>query len=391
MPSNFYTQLPVIKNFFDASNENNYHSLPSDWYVAVSDIVDSTTAVENNLYKKVNMLGASPIVGILNIADRNEIPYIFGGDGCSFCTPPTLYDSAKNVLAQSRKIGKKEYNLDLRTALIPISHIEDQGYTIKVARYRASEYYIQGVFSGGGISYAEEILKGPNIQQYAIYPSDSTGDVDFSGLECRWKEVKQPNKEVLTLLVKHNPATDFTEEAYQPVLQKMRDIFGFDDITNPIDPSQLKMTTSFNKLMNEVKFRTFEEGWLSRIIYLVKTELQILIGKLLMALNYETSATDWSLYKRDMSLNSDHRKFDDMLRVVISGTPKQRQQLEAFLQQQHKENKLAYGIHIADAAMITCMVFQYHREHIHFVDGSGGGYVSASKQLKEQLNSLSKG
>jgi len=49
---------------------------------------------------------------------------------------------------------------------------------------------------------------------------------------------------------------------------------------------------------------------------------------------------------------------------------------------------LAYGIHLADTAMITCMVFQYHRDHIHFVDGSGGGYVSAAKQLKKRLQSL---
>jgi hypothetical protein len=34
------------------------------------------------------------------------------------------------------------------------------------------------------------------------------------------------------------------------------------------------------------------------------------------------------------------------------------------------------------------MVFEYHRDHIHFVDGNGGGYVSASKGLKRRLKEL---
>ncbi len=380
--------MPVIENFFNASNDDNYHQLPSDWYVAVTDITNSTAAINDDRYKTVNILGASPIVGILNVASRNEIPYVFGGDGSSFCIPPDLFEDAQKVLSASKQIGKAEYNLDLRAAIIPISYIQKQGYEIKVARYQASEHYIQSIFSGGGISYAEEILKSPGIDEYRITASQHGAEVDFTGLECRWQEVKQDNKEVLTLLVKCNPRIEASENVYQRVLQQMRDIFGFDDKTNPIDTSELRMNMSVKKLMGEIKFRTFGKGWLDRIIYLIKAELQILIGKVLMALNYETSATDWSLYKPDMARNSDHRKFDDMLRVVISGTVEQRQKLEDFLEEEYQQKQLAYGIHITDAAMITCMVFQYHREHIHFVDGSGGGYVSASKGLKRRLANL---
>ncbi len=142
--------------------------------------------------------------------------------------------------------------------------------------------------------------------------------------------------------------------------------------------------------MGEIKFRTFGLNWFQRLLYLLKAELQIILGKIFMALDYESSATNWSLYKPDMALNSDHRKFDDMLRVVISGTSKQRQELEDFLHQRFEDADLAYGMHVTDAAMITCMVFQYHRDHVHFVDGSDGGYVSAAKQLKERLEILSK-
>ncbi len=140
--------------------------------------------------------------------------------------------------------------------------------------------------------------------------------------------------------------------------------------------------------MGEVNFRTFGKGWFDKLLYLIKAELQILIGKILMNLGYTTSDTDWTRYKTDMVRNSDYRKFDDMLRVVISGSSDQRRQLERFLERQFENRNLAYGMHITDAAVVTCMVFQYHREHIHFVDGSGGGYTLASQKLKKQLEIL---
>ena len=385
---NFYANLPVIEDFFDASNQEYFHSLPDDWYVAVTDIVNSTAAINNDRYEAVNILGASPIVGILNVADRERIPFTFGGDGASFCLPPHLLSDAQRILGGCKTIGKSEYDLDLRAAIIPLSYIRDQGSDIQVARYRASEFYIQAIFSGGGLNFAEELLKKPDSDTFRVPALEDAQTVDFSGLECRWQKVKQPQNEVITMMVKSNPVIDDPQQIYEQVLQKMRATFGFDDKTNPINRPGLSMTLSFSKLMGEARFRTHGQGWLKRIGYILKVQLKTIIGKVLMALDYETVATDWSLYKSDLALNSDHRKFDDMLRVVISGRKSQRQEFEAFLKEQFNEGKLAYGMHLTDAAMITCMVFQYHRDHIHFVDGSGGGYVSAAQQLKKRLQTL---
>lgn len=386
--ADFYANLPVIEDFFDVSNQENFHTLPDDWYVAVTDIVNSTDAINNDRYKSVNILGASPIVGIFNVADRDTIPFTFGGDGASFCFPPNLLDNARHILGASKTIGKTEYNLDLRAAIIPLSYIREQGYKIQVSRYRASEFYIQSIFSGGGLSFAEEMLKESASDTFRIPALKNAQSIDFSGLECRWQKVKQSQKEVITMMVKSNPAIDNPRQIYEQVLRKMRGTFGFDKKTNPINVPELSMTLSFSKLMDEARIRTHGQGWLKRIGYILKVQLQTIIGKILIALNYETSATHWGLYKSDLSMNSDHRKFDDMLRVVISGSKSQRKEFQAFLDKQFEDEKLAYGMHLTDAAMITCMVFQYHRDHIHFVDGSGGGYVSAAKELKSRLASL---
>lgn len=385
----FFAQLPLLESFFEASNPSNFSPLPDDWFVAVTDIEDSTVAVNNGQYKSVNILGASSIVGLLNMTNKDEIPFTFGGDGCAICIPPELYEKTKTVLASSQQIGKSAYGLNLRAAIIPISTIRDSGYDVLVAKYKVSEVYAQATFMGGGLSYAEDMLKSPGSESFAVNGNDHDKETDFTGLECRWQEVGREGNKVITILAKANPDTNDSEKVYNELLTEMNKTFKFDDQTNPISSSRLKMNMSLKKLMGEVKFRTFGLNWMQRLLYVLKLELQIIVGKIFMALNYKSSVTDWSLYKQDLALNSDNRKFDDMLRLVISGTEEQCEELERFLRRQFEDSKLAYGIHVTDTAMITCMVFEYQREHIHFVDGSNGGYVEASKMLKQQLKHLS--
>lgn len=384
--TDFYKRLPVLDTFFDASNGLNHQSLPNDWYVAVSDIRNSTKAIEEGRYKAVNIVGVSSIVAILNTTDRSAIPYIFGGDGAAFCFPPNMLSDAGRVLSTCRKIGREAYGLDLRASIIPISYIRKNKYTIRVARYRVSDVYVQAVFSGGGLQYAEQLLKSTMENDFSISSASADiSSIDFSGLECRWQKVRSSQKKVITLLIQANESHSHPEKVYSNVLHKMRTIFGFDEQTYPISASSLNMTMSVSELMGETRIRTFGRNWLQRIFYLLRAELQIVIGKLLMKLNYKTAATDWSLYKKDLALNTDHRKFDDMLRLVISGTVVQLENMQTFLEEQFNNSNLAYGIHVSDAAIVTCMVNSYHRDHIHFVDGSGGGYVAASKELKKRI------
>lgn len=79
---------------------------------------------------------------------------------------------------------------------------------------------------------------------------------------------------------------------------------------------------------------------------------------------------------------------DGTLRQVIAGTRDQREQLEAYLQEQYEHGRLAFGLHASGAAMITCLVFQYEKEHVHFVDGAEGGYAHAARELKGRERAL---
>ena len=86
--------------------------------------------------------------------------------------------------------------------------------------------------------------------------------------------------------------------------------------------------------------------------------------------------------------NADFRKFDGVLRMVMDGSDAQYQRLRAYLEGQHREGRLVYGMHRSREALLTCIVFSYNGNHVHFVDGSDGGYAMAARELKAQLKSL---
>jgi len=98
-----------------------------------------------------------------------------------------------------------------------------------------------------------------------------------------------------------------------------------------------------------------------------------------------TKNTDWGRYKSDLVKQTDYQKFGDGLRFVITGSSEQRRRLEEYLEQQYQMNKLQFGIHESKGLLITCLVKNHHREHVHFVDGMDGGYAIAAKKMKKRI------
>src|SRR4030088_3138676 len=88
-------------------------------------------------------------------------------------------------------------------------------------------------------------------------------------------------------------------------------------------------------------------------------------------------------YVQQVVENSDFRKYDDGLRMILDCTP----ELESALTQRLAEAAAAgiarYGLHRQDAAMMTCFTPSALRsDHVHFIDGARGGYASAATALK---------
>ncbi|MDA1323513.1 MAG: DUF3095 family protein [Proteobacteria bacterium] len=59
MKNSFYKNLPSCSNFDDVIEKDRYFPLPDDWYIGVSDVMNSTAAIAEGRYNMVNMASAS--------------------------------------------------------------------------------------------------------------------------------------------------------------------------------------------------------------------------------------------------------------------------------------------------------------------------------------------
>ena len=157
--NNFYKNLKQIDDFSKIMQDSNYSLIPNDWYVIVSDIKNSTKAIENGMYKQVNFVAALTIIGILNIDKEEDFPYVFGGDGASLLIPPSLVEKSKKVLIEASKKAKEAFDLELRIGVISIKEIEKRGCFIEITKLQITNDYAQAIIRGNGLELAEELLK----------------------------------------------------------------------------------------------------------------------------------------------------------------------------------------------------------------------------------------
>jgi hypothetical protein len=88
-------------------------------------------------------------------------------------------------------------------------------------------------------------------------------------------------------------------------------------------------------------------------------------------------------YVQQVVENSDFRKYDDGLRMILDCTTELERALTQRLAQAASDGIVRYGLHRQDAAMMTCFTPSALRsDHVHFIDGARGGYASAATALK---------
>lgn len=386
---NFYSQLRLLDNFRDITEPENFVDVPDDWYIVVTDIRGSTKAIEAGKYKEVNLLGACSIVAVLNAVGKIEIPFVFGGDGASLLISPSLLPAAKIALLATQQMANTEFDMDLRVGAVPVKVAVAANYPVKIAKFKVSENYSQAVFIGGGLTRAAELIKDPvagNIYTFKNKNYGIAATADFSGLECRWQDIPSKYGEIVTLLVMvREEFGQHNYQFYKKVIEKIEYIYGKEDCLNPVDRENLKLTLNSINLVKETLVMASNANWLERQLYLSKIQLETALGSLLMNLKVKTEELDWGVYKDIAIAATDYRKFDDMLRMVISGNAWQRSQLTEYLEQNYGEGTLVYGLHVADRALMTCLVFERNGQQVHFIDGADGGYALAAKDMKQRM------
>lgn len=380
-PVDFYLSIPPIDSINDIIDPQHYYPAPADWYVALSDIRGSTAAIAAGRYKEVNAVAAASITALLNQVPEFDLPFVFGGDGASILVPPDILPQARAALLATRRLARVAFGLELRVGLVPVRDVLADGYQIRVGRLHMSENFQQAIFTGGGLAHAESLLKRPPPgRDYILYDDDSDYEADYSGFECRWNRISSPHDEIVSLMVMAVDEHESHAAIYGEVLREIDHIYGDSSRRHPLTLHNLNLALLPGAFSTEARIR---HGRAS-LAHLLRIARGTLLGRIAMRFNIR----GWGRYKGLLIGSTDHEKFDDTLRMTISGRAAQRAALRNWLELQRQQGRLVYGIHAGRHALITCIIHDHFGKQVHFVDGADGGYARAALELKGQLAAL---
>lgn len=375
-----YEALPVFDAFEQVSDPSVYTPLPDDWMVGVADVVKSTEALKGGRYKAVNMAGASIVAAVMNALNGAKFPFVFAGDGAVLAVPAEAAERTRAAMAATVNYVAAELGLGLRVGMMPVGAIRAAGRDMRVARYAASSEAVYAMFAGGGSSYAEAELKAGRI---ALDPAPVDARPDLTGLSCRWSPLKSQQGVILSILVV--PAHGASPEAFQRVAT------GVIRMTEDEERRGSPVPAGGPQFGIDLHGLRVEAAATRKPSELHPVRLAKLIGE--MVIGVALDRTGRSLqgfnprrYRSWVALNSDFRKFDDALRMTIDCAPEAADRLEAFLADAEAERIVDYGLHRQEAALMTCIVPSvFEDDHLHFLDGAGGGYALSALAMKQRL------
>jgi hypothetical protein len=374
---NFYADVPVFRGFANVVDQGRYQPLPDDWLIGIADVADSTKAVQARRYKTVNMAGAAAIVAVTNALRHREFPFVFGGDGASFAVPPSSADTARDALAATATWVKDELDLTLRIGLVPVAAVRAQGADVRVGRFAASDNISLAMFSGGGLAWADAAMKAG---RFVVPPAPPGARPDLSGLSCRFEEIPAVRGVILSVLVMPTAAAR-ADDVRRTIEAVIRLTERNPDASGPIPQELPRLRWPPQGL--DLEARAQRRAGESLILRKARILVWTLLGFFIMRFNIKVGRFSPRKYAREVVENSDFRKFDDTLRMVIDCTPALADEVERALTQAAAAGIVRFGLHRQDKAMMTCFTPSPARsDHVHFIDGALGGYTVAATALK---------
>jgi hypothetical protein len=371
----FYGTIPVFRGFTRLMEPSLYSPLPDDWYIGVADIVESTKAIAQARYKAVNMAGAAIIAAVTNALDGREFPFVFGGDGASFAVAPDDLERAREALAATAIWVKEDLDLAMRVAMVPLAAIRAASLDVRVARFGPSPNLSYAMFSGGGLAFAEAAMKRGD---FAVAMAPPGTQPDLSGLSCRFEEMPAVRGLILSVLVV--PVQGADPAAFRRLIEDIVALVERSpDSGRPVPLGGPPLRWPPAGVEFEARARRGGALLIRRLRVLART----LFVYVVMRFDLKVGGFVPKIYTQQVVENSDFRKYDDALRMVLDCTPDLERALSARLVAAASAGIARYGLHSQDAAMMTCFTPSAVRsDHVHFIDGARGGYASAATALK---------
>ncbi len=381
---NFYRDikalnLPIAEVFQDL----NFLDVPSDWSVIIADVQNSTAAVAAGKHNDVNLVAAGSLIAALNIAKEKdiEIPFFFSGDGGALVVPEQLVEDVLTGLLAHNENSIKNFGLAMHIGSLSLKNILAVGATLKIAKVQLGQGFHKAVIIGDGLKVAEQQIK--RTTRSSRVEIISAPALNMNGLECRWDKVKPPieeNEIVCYLIETRDQAKQ--AEVFHKVLMKIDEIYGSLENRSPLSLDRLRLLLSLQKIEKEMLVKYGR--W--KINYYLSTFFETFLGLFYFKFNLKVGNLRGREYLSQLIANADTLTIDGRINTIISGKPEKRKQFLDYLSAREKEGALVYGHHISKESVMTCYVENLNSKHIHFVDGSDGGYTEAAKELKGKLS-----
>jgi hypothetical protein len=305
---------------------------------------------------------------------------VFGGDGASFAVAPDDLEFAREALAATAIWVKEDLDLVMRVALVPLAAVRAAGLDVRVARFGPSPNLSYAMFSGGGIGWAEAAMKRG---EFAVPMAPSGTQPDLSGLSCRFEEMPAARGLILSVLVL--PVEGADSSAFRQLIEDVVALVERSpDSGRPVPPGGPPLRWPPAGVEFEARAQRGGSLFRRRLGVLANT----LFAYVVMRFGIKVGSFVPKIYVQQVVENSDFRKYDDGLRMVLDCAPDLERTLNGRLAAAASAGIARYGLHRQDAAMMTCFTPSALRsDHVHFIDGARGGYASAATALKATLAS----
>jgi hypothetical protein len=380
MTSRFYERLPESAGLAALLREGRLDPAPDDTWLVCADVCMSTKAIADGRYKDVNLAGAACITAVLNACGREDLPFIFGGDGAMLLVGENECEAAKAALVGTVKMVREAFGLEMRAGLVSVRALREAGVDLRVGRVRMSAGFHQAAFIGGAAALADVWLKSGDARVNRVDGNESGDEADFGGLQCRWQGVRPMQGGVAALIVEARRKGDAGRAELAEVLREIEAVLGPVMERRPVSAGTLKLAQDAAELIGEsrVQAGSPNPSWWKTW----RVRFETAVGRFVMVRRVKVGGVDWGRYRDDAAANTDFEKLDDALRMVVAAGPEAVLKLRATLDTAVAAGRIWYGLDVSEECRMTCLVFVRGLQHFHFVDGSGGGYAAAATALK---------
>ena len=390
-----YAGLTAMTSFEEVFVQGAGVPLPAGWAVFIADVRGSTRAIAEGRYRDVNFVGAACVVAVLNVCKPLSVPYVFGGDGATLAVPGSVADRVQQALLGVAAMARDVYAFELRVGRVEVARLLEAGHELRVACYQLAGLDRLAIFLGDGVEVAESLIKDPGAGCCVAIPEEVEAP-DLTGLSCHWEPFVARPGVMLAILVRdsldHEPAAR-RMQLYREVFESVREASGSLEERNPLKRVRLvkdRLVPSTHR--TSARAHAWGRGAVKALGKRVAYLLEAVVSGLVFRLGLPVPGLDPQGYLDEQVERSDFQRFDGTLRLVVEVSHEQAERIEAYLAACHARGELCYGLHRSPAAIMTCAVFSVGpNSHVHFMDGSDGGFTAAAVGLKAQLRARQPG